>query len=271
MHDMGEQPKVVILCGGMGARLREETEFKPKPMVTIGDRPILWHIMKSYAHYGYQDFVLCLGYKKELIKDYFLNYETTNNDCTVQLGSPYAMKIHGKHSEDGWTVTLADTGQVAMTGARIKRIEKYIDGDDFFVTYGDGVADIRMDELLTFHKGHGKIATVTGVCPPSRFGELIEVDNRVVEFREKPILPKAHINGGFFVFSRRIFDYLSPQDSCVLEEDPLERLSKDGELLMYAHNGYWQCMDTYRDRQALNETWHNRTAPWRVWNHESSG
>jgi glucose-1-phosphate cytidylyltransferase len=266
---MAKQPKVVILCGGMGTRLREETEFKPKPMVEIGGRPILWHIMKSYAYYGYRDFVLCLGYKGYLIKDYFLNYEAMNNDLTIRLGNSNHVEIHGSHGEDGWTITLADTGQTAMTGARIKRIEKYIDGDEFFATYGDGVADIRLDDLLRFHRSHGKTATITGVCPPSRFGELIAVNNRVVEFREKPVLPKAHVNGGFFVFSRKVFDYLSPEDHCVLEGEPLERLSKDEELSMYAHDGYWQCMDTYRDQQTLNEAWQLKNAPWRVWNHET--
>ncbi|MDA1303399.1 MAG: glucose-1-phosphate cytidylyltransferase [Nitrospirae bacterium] len=267
---MASQPKVVILCGGMGTRLREETEFRPKPLVEIGGRPILWHIMKSYAHYGFKNFVLCLGYKGELIKDYFLNYEAMNNDFTISLGNPNKIKIHGNHSENGWTVTLSDTGTTAMTGARIKRIEQFIDGDEFFATYGDGVADIRIDELLEFHRTHGKIATVTGVCPPSRFGELIEVENQVVDFREKPVQPKGHINGGFFVFSRRVFEYLSSEDNCVLEKEPLEQLSKDGELLMYSHNGYWQCMDTYRDQQALNEAWMKKSSPWKVWEYGSA-
>lgn len=255
----------------MGTRLREETEFKPKPMVQIGGRPILWHVMKIYAHYGYQDFVLCLGYKGDSIKDYFLNYEAMNNDFSIYLGRRNQVQIHGNHGEDGWKVTLVETGQAAMTGARIKRIEKYIDGDEFFVTYGDGVADIRIDDLFAFHRTHGRAATVTGVCPPSRFGELIALENRVVDFREKPVLPKAHVNGGFFVFSRRVFEYLSSDDQCILEREPLERLSKDGELLMYSHNGYWQCMDTYRDLQTLNEAWRLKTVPWKVWDDASVG
>jgi glucose-1-phosphate cytidylyltransferase len=205
--------KVVILCGGMGTRLREETEYKPKPMVEIGSKPILWHIMKIYAHQGFKDFILCLGYKGEIIKSYFYNYEILNNDFTVELGNYKHVEIHSNHKEKGWRVTLADTGETALKGARIKRIEKYIDGDLFMLTYGDGVANINLHELLDFHKRHDRIGTVTGVRPPSRFGEMIIKDNQVVSFTEKPQVSEGLINGGFFVFNRKIFDYLSEDDN----------------------------------------------------------
>lgn len=265
---MSQQPKVVILCGGMGTRLREETEFRPKPMVDVGGRPILWHIMKIYAHYGFRDFVLCLGYKGDIIKRYFLDYETISNDFTVRLGRGNEVQYHSDHAEDGWAVTLAETGHAAMTGARVKRIAKYIDREEFLLTYGDGVADVDVRRLLSFHCDHGKIGTVTGVRPPSRFGELLTDRERVVEFSEKPLVSQGYINGGFFVFHRRFFDYLSDDDDCVLEREPLEHLAKDGELIMYPHAGYWQCMDTYRDLQVLNEAWQLNRAPWKVWEHE---
>lgn len=256
--------KVVILCGGRGTRLREETEVRPKPMVEIGGCPILWHIMKIYAHYGFTNFVLCLGYKGAMIKAYFLNYGAMHNDFTIRLGSSSRLHFHSNHLEERWTVTLADTGLNSMTGARIKRIEKYIDSDEFMVTYGDGVANINIQQLVNFHHQHGKIGTVTGVRPPSRFGELLTRGNSVVEFSEKPLVSQGFINGGFFVFHRRFFDYLSADDNCYLEREPLERLAKDGELMMYTHTGYWQCMDTYRDYELLEEAWRT-TPPWKVW------
>jgi glucose-1-phosphate cytidylyltransferase len=261
---------VVVLCGGFGTRLREETEVRPKPMVEIGGRPILWHIMKLYAHYGHTDFVLCLGYKAEIIKRYFLNYEAMSNDFTVQLGAPDRIRVHRdrERSEHGWTVTLADTGLHAQTGARVKRIEKYIDGDAFMLTYGDGVADVDIAELLRFHAEHGKIGTVTGVRPPSRFGELMTEADAVVRFSEKPQTSQSFINGGFFVFDRRFFDYLAAADDCVMEGKPLEDLARDGELMMFPHAGFWQCLDTPRDLQRLQEIWHRGTPPWRVWDHD---
>ena len=256
--------KVVILCGGLGTRLRTETEFRPKPMVEIGGRPLLWHIMKLYAHRGHDDFVLALGSKGEQIKHYFLNYEAMTRDITVRLGVAAAVTLHGRSIEP-WTVTLADTGAAAMTGARVKRIERYVgDEDMFMLTYGDGVADIDLAKLVAFHRRHGRIATVTGVRPPSRFGELLTSGSRVVEFSEKPSISQGYINGGFFVFNRAVFTYLSDDDTCVLERDPLERLAKDHQLEMYAHDGYWQCMDTPRDLQHLQEAW-ERGAPWKVW------
>lgn len=257
--------KVVILAGGLGTRLREETEFRPKPMVEIGNRPILWHIMKIYAHYGYKDFVVCLGYKGEVIKEYFLDYEAMNNDFTVRLGNPNEIEFHSNHGEDGWRVTLADTGDDAMTGARIKRVEKYIDGEEFMVTYGDGVADIDINKLLAFHRSHGHIATLTGVRPTSRFGELLIKENVVSEFSEKPQSSEGHINGGFFIFKKEFFDYLENDDGCILERTPMKRLAEAGELMVYPHDGFWQCMDTYRDNKYLQEIWQKGDAPWKVW------
>lgn len=256
-------PKVIILCGGMGTRLKEETEFKPKPMVEIGGKPILWHIMKIYASHGFKDFVLCLGYKGEIIKHYFLNYEMINSDITVELGSGN-VKIHNSHQEQGWQITLADTGENAMTGARVKRIEKYIDGDLFMLTYGDGVADIDIKKLLEFHKSHGKIGTVTGVHPSSRFGELVVKSDIVKEFSEKPQINEGFINGGFFVFNKKFFGYLKDEDDCTLEREPLEKLASDSELMIYKHKGFWQCMDTYRDMTSLNKIWRTQS-PWKVW------
>jgi len=256
--------KVVILCGGQGMRLREETEYKPKPMIEIGQHPILWHIMKIYSAYGFNDFVLCLGYKGEVIKDYFYHYKTRNNDFTIELKSG-KISIHESNSDSNWKVTLADTGISAMTGARIKRIEKYITEDNFMATYGDGVTDLNIKKLLEFHKSHGKIGTVTGVSPPSRYGELTIEHDRVVSFKEKPQDSATSINGGYFIFNSEFFDYLSADDNCVLEREPLENLAKDKELKVYTHRGFWQCMDTYRDYRYLTELWSSGKAPWKVW------
>jgi glucose-1-phosphate cytidylyltransferase len=256
--------KVVILCGGQGARLREETEYKPKPMVEIGGHPILWHIMKLYSAYGFKEFVLCLGYKGEVIKDYFYHYKTRNNDFTIELNSG-KINTHKKDNDSDWTITLVDTGVSAMTGARVKRVEKYIEGDKFILTYGDGVGDIDINKLLEFHEAHGKIGTLTGVSPPSRFGELSVDGNEVTSFREKPKELDGIINGGFFVFNRKFFDYLSDNDGCYLEREPLANLADDNELNVYRHSGFWQCMDTYRDLQYLTELWKNGEAPWKVW------
>ena len=254
---------VVILCGGRGARLQEQTEFRPKPMVEIGGQPILWHIMKSYAHYGFKDFILCLGYKGDMIRSYFLNYEAMNNDVTVSLGKPNQIRFHRKASED-WTVTLVNTGETAMTGARVKRIEPYIQSDLFMLTYGDGVASLDLAKLLEYHKKQGKIGTITGIHPPSRFGHLTTDGKNVLEFSEKPT-SDGYINGGFFVFDKKFFGYLSDDDNCYLERGPLERLAKKKELVIYPHNDFWQCMDTYRDLQLLNTLWASGKPPWRVW------
>lgn len=256
--------KVVILCGGQGTRLREETEVKPKPMVEIGGYPILWHIMKTYAHYGHQEFVLCLGYKGNMIKEYFYNYEMLENDFTVELGTKN-IKVHKAHDEAGWKVTLVDTGKTAMTGARVKRVQDYVDGDLFMLTYGDGVIDLDINRLLEFHKSHGKIGTVTGVFPQSRYGELLIEDDHVLSFEEKPQDHKNSISGGYFVFNRKIFDYLKADDACVLEKDALQKLAADGELKVFVHDGFWQCMDTFRDYQYLQKIWNEGTPPWKKW------
>ncbi|NVM21088.1 MAG: glucose-1-phosphate cytidylyltransferase [Desulfobacterales bacterium] len=257
--------KVVILCGGLGTRLREETEFRPKPMVEIGDRPILWHIMKIYAHYGFKKFILCLGYKGEMIKEYFYNYEVLNNDFTIELGDKKYTEIHSNHTENGWRITLADTGDKALKGARLKRVVKYIDGSVFMTTYGDGVANVDIKSLLAFHQNHGRLATVTAINPASRFGELKIKGDQVESFTEKPKNGLGLINGGFFVFNKGIFDYLSADDNCDLEIDSLEEIARQGQLMVYRHSGFWACMDTLRDMDYLNKLWSEGNAEWKVW------
>lgn len=258
--------QVVILCGGLGTRLREETEFRPKPMVNIGPKPILWHIMKIFASQGHTDFVLALGYKGEMIKDYFCHYELMNNDVTIELGKPESLCLHSAHDEAGWRITLADTGEKALKGARLKRVERYITDDPFLLTYGDGVADVDLQELVEFHKSHGRIATITGVNPAARFGELKVEGDRILSFHEKPAGPgKSLINGGYMVLDRRIFAYLSDDDQCDLEYGPLERLAAEGQLMVRRHAGFWACMDTLRDTEQLNRLWREGRAGWKVW------
>lgn len=257
--------KVVILCGGYGTRMREETEYRPKPMVEVGGRPLIWHIMKGYAQYGFRDFVLCLGYKKNMIKEYFLNYEAMNNDCTVRLGKRESIEFHNNHEEKDWSVTLADTGDETMTGGRVKRIQKYVDGDEFMLTYGDGVANININKLVEFHRSHGKIGTVTGVHPSSRFGDLVIKDGKVTHFHEKLQANKGLVSGGFFVFKKQFFEYISDDEKCVLEKEPLEKLTEDGQLMVHQHEGFWQCVDTYRELEALNGMWKKGDPPWKVW------
>jgi glucose-1-phosphate cytidylyltransferase len=256
--------KVVVLCGGAGTRLREETEFRPKPMVEVGGRPILWHIMKTYAHYGFRDFVLCLGYRGNIIKEYFLNYEAMNNDFTICLGEKSKIQYHDLHTEQGFSVTLAETGAEAMTGGRIARIRKYVGDDTFLLTYGDGVSDVDIRRLVEFHKSHGKIATVTTVAPISRFG-MIEMGDRsnVRTFNEKP-RTDGWMSAGYFVLNRGVFDYLGGDD-CTFERQPMERLAADGQLMAYRHEGFFFAMDTFREYQHLNELWSRGAAPWRVW------
>lgn len=264
---MGSQERipVVVLCGGLGTRLREETEYRPKPMVEIGGRPMLWHIMRLYAHFGFNEFVLCLGYKGMIIKEYFLNYQPLVSDFRIRLGeSPSVSYVNGREVVD-WSVTLADTGQDTMTGARVKRIQKYVNADLFMLTYGDGLADIDIRELLHFHRQHGKLVTVTGVRPPSRFGEMNVRDGMVRHFDEKPQISEGMVNGGFFVCQRGFFDYLSEDENCVLEQEPLRRLAADGQLAAYPHDGFWQCMDTYREWRLLTDLWDSDRAPWKVW------
>ncbi|MBI4248162.1 MAG: glucose-1-phosphate cytidylyltransferase [Elusimicrobia bacterium] len=255
---------VVILCGGRGARLQEETVLKPKPLVEIGNRPILWHIMKIYAHHGFNDFILCLGYKGDMIKQYFLNYEVAHDDFTLNLGSK-KIQIHRPHQEQNWKVTLAETGHSAMTGARLKRVERYVAGDLFMMTYGDGVSNVDIRALLEFHQSHGKIGTITGVPRIARFGELNTRGRQVKGFSEKHAVEGGLINGGFFIFHKSFFKYLAAEDGCVLEKGPLESLAKDGQLMVYRHKGFWQCMDTYRDCQLLNDIWEQGDAFWKVW------
>lgn len=253
---------VVILAGGLGTRLREETEFKPKPMVQIGGKPILWHIMKTYSHYGFYRFIICLGYKGEMIKEYFLNYRLEGIDFTINTKTG-SITEHGKNSE-AWEVTLVDTGQNCFTGGRVARIAKYIDTERFLLTYGDGVSDVNIEKLFQFHLSHGKIATLTGVNPPSRFGNLEVNDNRVTSFLEKQTDQNGWINGGFFVFEKDFLRYVLPQPSCVLEQDPLRNVARDQELMLYKHEGFWQCMDTIREHQKLENLWKTEP-PWKVW------
>jgi glucose-1-phosphate cytidylyltransferase len=241
--------------------MREETEFRPKPMVDIGGRPILWHIMRRYAAYGLRDFVLCLGYRGEIIKDYFLRYHALGSDFTVDLAAG-AVECHRQVAED-WRVTLVDTGLDAMTGARVQRVRRYLEDDDLFcVTYGDGLADIDIDALVAFHRSHGRIGTVTGVHPPSRFGQLVSDGPRVAVFSEKPPREGSRISGGFFVFNRAFLDRLGDRADLILERGPLEDLARDGELMVYEHDGYWQCADTVRDVDALRALWAAGAAPW---------
>ena len=256
----GEKMNTVILCGGMGTRLAEETQVKPKPMVEIGAHPILWHIMKMYEQHGFNDFTLALGYKGEYIKDYFINYHARLSDLTVSLKSG-TIDYSNPTAED-WRVTLIDTGTDTMTGGRLLRLRKYFeDKGTFMLTYGDGVSDVDIKKLIKFHRNHGKLATITAVRPSARFGGLFLENDRITDFKEKPQSGEGWINGGFFVFEPGIFDYLS-DDSTVLEQSPLESLAREGQLMGYRHNGYWQCMDTIRDRNALQDLWDKGSAPW---------
>lgn len=258
--------KVVILCGGQGTRLREETNVRPKPMVEIGAHPILWHIMKIYSSFGLNDFVLCLGYKGHIIKDYFVNFKFRHNDCTVRLGKTPEVEIHQKEAEENWTVTLAETGETAQTGARIHRAGKYLNGETFCLTYGDGLGNVDIEKLIEFHRSHGKIGTVTGVRPPGRFGELEIVDNRVMDFSEKPQVTQGLINGGFFVFEPAFIEkYLEDDETLTLESRPLQRLAADGELMVFPHEGFWQPMDTFREWKMLESMWNEGNAPWKFW------
>ena len=251
--------KVIILAGGFGTRLSEYTDKIPKPMVTIGSRPIIWHIMRTYASFGYNDFYLALGYKAELIKDYFLHYRSLNTDFTVDLSNG-TVESH-QTDETDWRVTLVDTGLETMTGGRIKRLRKFVGNEPFMLTYGDGVANIDIDALLKFHKSHGKMVTLTAVRPSARFGDLDFDGNRVVSFEEKPQLHEGWINGGFFVCQPELLDYID-NDNQMLEREPLERIVNDGELMAYKHEGFWHCMDTRRDRELLESLWESGAAPW---------
>ncbi|HWP39581.1 MAG TPA: glucose-1-phosphate cytidylyltransferase [Tepidisphaeraceae bacterium] len=254
--------KVAILAGGMGTRIAEETDIKPKPMVEIGGRPILWHIMQHYSYYGFNEFVIALGYKGEYIKRYMVDFGLAESDLTVDIASGDVLR-HGNRRPD-WTVDLVDTGLHTMTGGRIKRLRPYLNGSTFMLTWGDGVSDVNLKELLAFHRRHGKLATVTAVRPPARFGHMVFDGDRVKEFSEKPQASEGWINGAFFVLEPGIFDYIEG-DQTAWEREPMERLARDGQLMAYRHTGFWQCMDTLRDKRLLESLWESGQAPWKLW------
>ncbi len=258
--------KVVILCGGKGSRLREETEYRPKPMVPIGDRPILWHIMQTYAAHGHKEFILCLGYKGEVIKDWFRNLHWMVSDVKVKLGRPSDVSFYTDMAEKDWVVTLVDTGQETMTGGRIKRIEKFLDDDrEFLLTYGDGVGNIDIDASIQHHRASKRVLTLTGVRPPGRWGELQVKDGAVTTFFEKPQTSAGMINGGYFVANSTLFDYLNDDPLLVFEQEPLTTLSRQGQLGCFIHEGFWQPMDTYQEFMLLNRLWSEGKAQWKVW------
>ena len=260
-----EKPEVVIMCGGKGVRLSEETINKPKPMVEIGGKPILWHIMKMYSHYGYNKFILALGYRGDYIKKYFYDYRITSSDFTLLMHPNHSPVIHNILEDSDWEVTFVDTGLETLKGGRIKRIEKYIKSENFHLTYGDGLANVNINKLFDFHISHGAIGTVTAVRPPSRFGEINLSGNKVITFEEKPQLETGFINGGFFVFKKEFFDYLTPNVDCDFEFGPLQKLAQEGKLYAYQHEKFWQCMDNVRERDYLNKLWDENKAEWRVW------
>ncbi len=256
--------KVILLCGGLGTRLREETEYRPKPMVPIGGQPILWHIMKTYARYGFTEFVLCLGYKGEIIKDYFRNYLWNRSDVTLKLGRSRQIIYHNSHEEEDWTVTLLETGLNTMTEGRLLRAMQHIGDEDVLLTYGDGLTDSDIGASVRFHQEHKALLTLTAVQPAGRFGELGIDGATVRSFQEKPEQESGFINGGYMVVDRRMREYLSGDD-CVLEREPLQQLARNGALKAYCHHGFWQCMDTFREFEILNKMWDNGSAPWKVW------
>lgn len=257
--------KVVLLAGGFGTRLSEESHLRPKPMIEIGDQPIMWHIMKLYSHYGHNDFIICAGYKQHMIKEYFADYYLHRCDVTFDFSQNGVMCVHNSVSEP-WRVTIVNTGLETMTGGRVKRIQEFVKDEPFLLTYGDGVSNVDIDALLRFHRQHGKIATMTSINIGQQFG-VVEIDpaGKITKFREKQQADGRVINGGYMVFNPGVFDYITEGDSTVLEREPLEHLAQDGELMAYQHNGFWQCMDTQRDKQRLEELWASGTAPWKVW------
>ena len=265
--------KVVILCGGKGTRLREETEFRPKPMVPVGGQPILWHIMKVYAHYGHREFILCLGYKAEMIREYFRNYLWNTCDATLQLGRKPAVRFHNRHVEEDWSVTLADTGEDSMTAHRVKLIQKYVPGGEtFLLTYGDGVSNIDVNESIECHKKARKICTIAAVHPAGRFGALTLDDaGHIHTFQEKPQAEEVYINGGFMVCDYKLFDYLSYDPKIMFERQPMANLVRDRQLNSFKHEGFWQPMDTYQETQYLNQLWQSGAAPWKVWTDRPTG
>ncbi len=259
--------KVAILAGGLGTRLAEETESKPKPMIEIGGQPILWHIMMHYAHYGFNNFAIALGYKAEVIKKYMVDYCSLNSNLTVNLQTG-EFKMHGGYKPN-WIVDLVDTGLNTNTGGRIKRLAPYVDNQTFMLTWGDGVSDLNLHELLAFHRSHGKLATLTAVRPPARFGHLELNGDQIVEFSEKPQTREGWINGAFFVLEPGVFDYIDGDDT-QWEKAPLERLAQDGQLMAYKHSSFWQCMDTLRDKRRLDSLWQSGNAPWKIWEEQDA-
>ena len=258
--------KVVILAGGFGTRLREETEFKPKPMVEIGEQPILWHILKNFSTWGTKEFIIALGYKGEVIKNFFLNYDSNKSDLEVRLKQNYEIKFFGSHTKEDWSITLANTGLSTMTGGRLLKLRKYLGNEQFICTYGDGLSDIDMKKLVDFHNSHGKIATVTAARPASRFGVLnLDKHGHVLNFTEKG-LENNYVSAGFFVFNPEIFELL--ENDSVLENEPMRSLVKKGELMAFKHDGFWKPMDTLRDMEEMNEIWANGSAPWKNWPNE---
>lgn len=256
--------KVVILAGGYGTRISEESHLKPKPMIEIGDKPILWHIMKLYSYYGFHDFIICCGYKQHMIKEWFADYYLYNSDVTFDFGAENKMTVHNNVSEP-WKVTLVNTGTKTMTGGRVRRVRNYIGDEPFMLTYGDAVADVNIAELLEYHQQHNKIATITAVTVGQRFGILdIEKDNTITAFREKDAIDGSRVNAGYMVLQPEIFRYLK-DDKTVFEKEPIEQLAKEGQLVAYKHDGYWQCMDTKREKDKLEELWASKRAPWKVW------
>ncbi len=260
--------KTIILCGGQGTRIRDVSSNLPKPMIPIGNRPIIWHIMKYYATYGHKEFVLCLGHLGDVIRDFFINYESHTCDTKVILGKQRRIEFINQHEEADWSVTLAETGQDSMTGARVRKVRQYVgDDENFMLTYGDGVGDIDIDALLAFHYSHGKMMTVTGVRPPGRFGEMRFDEKGVVSgFNEKPQATSGCISGGYFVCRRELFDYLDDRDDLVLEQEPMNRLVADQQMMVYKHAGFWQPMDTHREYLLLNKLYETKKAPWMKWN-----
>lgn len=258
--------KVVILAGGLGTRISEESHLRPKPMINIGDQPILWHIMKYYSVFGFEDFVICCGYKGHMIKEYFADYYLHRSDVTFDFSSDNQMTVHSNVAEP-WRVTLVDTGLNTQTGARIKRVQKYIGEQPFLLTYGDGVSNVDLNALIHQHRKSEKLVTLTGIQPGGRFGvlDLDEGHNSIIGFREKAKEDGGWINGGFMVMEPQVFAYLKDEESCVLEREPMERLAKEGQLGIYKHDGFWQCMDTQRDKDRLESLWANGTAPWKIW------
>lgn len=257
--------KAVILAGGYGTRISEESQYKPKPMIEIGGKPILWHIMKGYSAFGINDFIICAGYKQQMIKEWFSNYFIYTSDVTFDFTDGKKVVLHEQHSEP-WRVTVVDTGEDTMTGGRIKRIQSYVGGETFCMTYGDGVCDVNIATLIAFHKSHGKVATLTAVLQEQEKGVLnIGGDNAVRSFREKFKKDSVPINAGYMVLEPKVFDYLLEGDSCIFEQQPLRRLAEDGELMSYQHRGFWQCMDTLREKMELEKLWKRGNAPWKVW------